>query len=371
MVYFDHHAATPPIATALQSMEQARAEGWANPSSVHAAGQAAKRILERARAQVAASLRAETADVVFTSGGTEACHLGMLGLSEGCRTVVTTRVEHPAVVGVVDLLESQGVRIVRLDVLGGMPPSVEALREVIDDTTLVAVQWVNHETGTVFPIEAYAAACEHAGARLFVDGTQALGKVPVDVATLFVDALAVTSQKVGGPTGAGACWVRRQGPWRPGVAGGGQERGRRPGTPDVATLAGFGAACEAVGTRLQAQPRIADLRDQIETHLQTLGGVRNSVPPRVATVTNLSFRDWKAPELVAAMDLRGVCIAAGAACSSGLQEPSPVLLSMYPDEQWRARSAVRLSFGPETVLSDIDRGSQIFSEVIPRAQPQT
>ncbi len=367
MLYFDHHAATPTTARVVEEMRAARFEGWANPSSVHGAGRAAKRILELARERVAGGLHADLNEVVFTSGGTEACQLGLTGLAADRRRVVTTTVEHPAVVGVVQWLAAQGLEVVELPVLGGQPPAVEALTEVVDETTLLAVQWVNHETGTLFPVEAYAAHCRRVGARCFVDGNQALGKVPVDVAALGADAVAFTSQKIGGPTGAGACWVRGDGPWEPGIEGGGQERGRRPGTPDVVTLAGFGAACDALEDRLLAQERIGRLRDRIEGELQALGGVPNGKAPRVATVTNMSFAGWKGAELVAAMDLEGVCIAAGAACSSGLQEPSPVLLAMYPDEQWRAASAVRLSFGPETDPADIDRGSQVFLDVIPRS----
>lgn len=371
MLYWDHHAATPISARALEAMRATAGEAWANPSSAHAAGRASKRILEQARDQVAGALGAKPADVVFTSGGTEACQLGMFGLAKGCRRVVTTAVEHPAVAGAAEALGKRGLDVIRLAVPLGVAPSVDALAESVDDRTLVALQWVNHETGTLFSIEAYLARCRETGARTFIDASQALGKLPIDVEALGADAVAFTSQKIGGPSGAGALWVRRDGPFEPIVEGGGQERGRRSGTPDVTSLAGFGAACEELPARLRSQARIAQARDEVEAALVDLGGVPNAPDHRVATVTNVSFAGWKGAELVAALDVEGVCVSAGAACSSGLQEPSPVISHMYPDEQWRAGSAVRVSFGHDLDPADIELGLQVFRRVLGREAAKT
>ena len=368
MIYLDHHAATPIPETVRRAMEDAASAAWANPSSTHAAGRASRRLLENARTVIAESIGAKPADVVLTAGGTEACNLGIRGLAAGCSRVVTSAIEHPAVAQTALRLEREGRDLVTLAVPQGQPPSVEALASQVDAETLVAMQWVNHETGTVFPVEAYARVCRGRGARFFVDATQALGKIQIDAGSLGAHAIALAGQKVGGPAGGGACWVAREIELDPVLDGGPQERGRRPGTPDALSVVGFGAACGLVGARLGAQPRIRALRDQIEAELVALGAAVNGVEPRTGTVANLSFRGWEGPLLVAALDLEGVCVSAGAACSSGLQEPSPVLLAMYPDEQWRAGSAVRISLGIETTPEDIDLALRGFRRVLARSQ---
>ncbi len=366
MIYLDHHAAAPTPAAVRRAMEEAAATAWANPSSTHAAGRASRQLLEAARQSVAESIGALPADIVLTGGGTEACNLGIRGLAAGCSRVLTSEVEHPAVAQSVLRLERNGCELVRLAVPAGRPPGPEELARQLRPGTLVAIQWVNHETGTIFPIDRYAEACRKHQARLFVDGTQALGKLPIDVSALGADAVALAAQKIGGPAGAGACWVRRGLDIEPLLDGGSQERGRRPGTPDTASMVGFGAACRLTGTRLSQQPRVTKLRNLIEARLIELGGVLNGGAPRTGTVSNLSFRRWQGPLLAAALDLEGVCLSTGAACSSGLQEPSAVIRAMYPDEQWRAGSAVRISLGIETQQEDIDLACGAFERVLSR-----
>jgi cysteine desulfurase len=369
VIYLDHHAAAPTPEVVRRAMDAAVGSAWANPSSTHAAGREAKRLLEAAREQVAAVLGSPPSDLVLTGGGTEACNLGVRGVAGDRRRVVTTKVEHPAVAKTVMQLESEGREVMRLDVPRGTPPSPSALREHLDSNTAVAVQWINHETGTRFPVEAYATACAETGASLFIDATQALGKVLIDVGEVGADALAVAAHKVGGPPSAGACWLRRGLDVAPVLAGGSQERGRRPGTPDTLSMVGFGAAAGLVDARIAAQPTIARLRDRIEVALVELGAVRNAEGPRAATVTNLSVRGWEGALLAAAMDVEGVCLSTGAACSSGLQAPSEVLLAMYPDEQWRAGSAVRISLGMETTGDEIDAAIAAFRRVLARTSP--
>jgi cysteine desulfurase len=347
-------------------MDAAAESAWANPSSTHAAGREAKRLLEEARERIAAVLGSAPSDLVLTGGGTEACNLGVRGVARGRRRIVTTKVEHPAVARTVAQLQSEGSEVVRLDVPRGTPPEPDALREQVDSTTAVAVQWINHETGTRFPIDAYASVCAEAGAALFVDATQALGKLPIDVGALGADALAIAAHKVGGPPSAGACWLRRGLDVEPVLAGGSQERGRRPGTPDTLSMVGFGAAAGLVNERIAAQPSIGRHRDRIEASLVELGATSNAEGPRAATVTNLSFRGWEGALLAAAMDLEGVCLSTGAACSSGLQAPSAVLLAMYPDEQWRAGSALRISLGMETSGEEINATIAAFRRVLAR-----
>ena len=370
MIYLDHHAAAPTPDPVRQAMHEAAAAAWANPSSTHAAGRAARQLLEMAREDVATSIGAEAADVVLTGGGTEACNLGLRGLARSRSRVLTSQVEHPAVAESVRRLGAEGREVISLRVAGGRPPSGDELAAHLGPNTLVAIQWVNHETGTVFPIHEYAEACRERDALLFVDATQALGKVPVDVGALRADAVAVAAVKIGGPAGAGACWVRRGLTLEPVLAGGSQERGRRPGTPDTLSMVGFGAACRLTVHRLAQQAQIARLRDSLENELLQLGAVPNGVAPRTGTVSNLSFRSWKGPLLAAALDLEGICLSTGAACSSGLEEPSAVIRAMYPDEQWRAGSAVRISLGMETTERDIETASQAFQRVLAREGDQ-
>jgi cysteine desulfurase len=357
MTYLDHHAATPILASAQREMAEARSRAWANPSSVHAAGRASRALLERARERVARAIHAAPADVVLTAGGTEACNLGVLGAAGSApAALVSTRIEHPAVTEAVRALERAGWAATWLEVPHGAAPDPSAFASLLSEATRLAVlQWVNHETGTVLPLAAYAARCRERGVRVFVDATQALGKLPVDVEALGADYVAFAAHKIGGPAGSGALWIRRDVPLESLALGGSQERGRRAGTPDVVAQVGFGAACDALEQRLADQPRIARLRDRLETALLELGARRNADEgERVATVSNLWFPGQRADVLVAALDVEGLAASSGAACSSGKSEPSPILLAMHPDQPERASSSIRFSFGPETNETDVD-----------------
>lgn len=358
MIYLDHHAATPLCAAARAAMTEALQHDVGNPSSAHAAGRQARAALERGREQVAHALGAGAHDIVLTSGGTESCNLGIRGAlaRPAGRHVVTTMVEHPAVAAVITRLERDGARVTQLALPQGKPPSADELDAAItSDTALCAIQWINHETGTLLPIAEYAAVCSARRVPLFVDATQAAGKLVIDVGRVPIDLLAIASHKLGGPAGAGALFVRRGIDLDPVVLGGAQERGRRAGSPDLLAVIGFGAACAAIGVRLDARLPLLALRERAERGLTERGFVINaSAGPRSATAVNASLLGARGPELVAALDLEGVCVSSGAACSSGLAAPSPVLLAMHPDAPQRASSALRLSFGPETTADDVD-----------------
>jgi cysteine desulfurase len=366
-VYLDHHAATPPHPSVRAALRALDAEVWANPSSVHAAGRASRARLERAREQIGA----RAADIVLTAGGTEACNLAVLGTLVGVdrARVVTTAVEHPAVAAPLAALEARGqIALERLPVPEGCAPLPEAFAAAVSGgARLAAFQWVNHETGTIFPVHEYARTCRDAGVLSFIDATQALGKLPLDVGALDADLVALAAHKIGGTAGAGALWVRRGVDLQSLVLGGGQERGRRAGTPDVRALLAFGIACSVLPERLATQSRIAALRDRLEAALVALGGVRNaSRGQRVGTVANLWFPGRRADALVAALDLEGVAVSAGAACSSGKSEPSPVLLAMHPVESARSEASLRFSFGPEVSESDVDFSVDVVREVLAR-----
>jgi len=249
-----------------------------------------------------------------------------------------------------------------------VPPNAAEVRDALrPDTRLVALQWINHETGTVLPVAEYAAVCRSAAVPLFVDATQAMGKTPVDVVALGADLVAAASHKLGGPAGAGALYVRRGLRIDPVLVGGAQERGLRAGTPDVLHAVGFGAACAALSERLTAQPRLARLQGQVDSELSALGAALNAVESaRAATVVSASFPGRRGDALVVALDLEGVCVSSGPACSSGLSEPSPVLLAMYADESWRASAALRMSFGPETTETEVEKALGALKRVLAR-----
>ncbi|MBK8169195.1 MAG: cysteine desulfurase [Sandaracinaceae bacterium] len=370
MIYFDHHAATAPVKEVLTAMREAEAFAWANPSSIHAAGQKARALLDEARRRVAASVGADANEIVFTSGGTEALHLAMNGVARGMppRHVITSEIEHPAIAATLDAWQKNGTRVTRLKVLHGIPPDADALRNAVEPTTdLVVLQWVNHETGTLLPVHDYAAVCHENQIPLVVDGTQALGKVPVDAHALGAAALIIAGHKMGGPAGIGAVVIRKGVDLRPAVLGGAQERGRRAGTPDVVRAVGFGVACLHLPSRLATMPAVAALRSAMEAELVALGAVVNGAEgPRVATVANVSIQEKQGTLVVAAMDLEGVCLSSGAACSSGVAQASPVLRAMYPDQSWRADTALRLSFGPSNTRAEVDTALRKFALVLPR-----
>jgi len=372
VIYLDHHAATPMSARVLEAMARAHDMGWANPQSVHAAGRRARSLVEQARAQVATSIGAKAADIVFTSGGTEACNLALFGyapLHEAHKTsILTTAIEHPAMSVGIARLEAAGAKVKLLDATAGRAPTpAEFASELEQGVTLAVVQWVNHETGTLFPIADYAREAAQRSVPILVDACQAYGRLEIDVGTLGVNALVIAASKIGGPKGAGALWVERCRELSPLLAGGAQEKGRRPGTPDVASLVGFGSAAEGIAERVQSMGQLSALRDRLEAGAIALGGVVNGGDgARAASVTNLSFRGWRGEHLVAALDIEGLCASSGAACSSGLGAPSPVLRALYPAEAWRAESALRMSLGPETTEAEVDEALSVLSRVLSR-----
>lgn len=365
-LYFDHHAATPLDPRVRAVMDEAGARTLGNPASPHGPGRRARALLERARAQIASAVGASPAEVILTSGGTEACNLGVLGLASGGH-VVTTAIEHPAVAEAVRALARQGTRVSVLSVLGGaLPDDATVAAALAERAGLLAMQWVGHETGIVLPVARWCALAADRGAFSLVDATQALGKVAIDFPSSGATALALASHKIGGPAGAGALVLRRGITVEPRMIGGAQERGLRAGTPDVIAAVGFGAACERLGERLAAQAAIAARRDRLEAFLATRGARVNGAAERVATVTDVSLAGWTSQALVAALDLEGLAVASGAACSSGVDRPSAVVAAMFPEDPARAASAIRLSLGPETSDEDVDRALAIFDRVLAR-----
>ena len=373
-VYLDWNASAPLLEASLVAMNEAAREGWANPASVHAHGRAARARVEGARAAVARLAGADPRDVEHTSGGTEANNLAIRSAfagkpAEGA-VLVTSRLEHPSVTRVAEAIEREGAARVRwLGVTEGGQIDLEDLARALGEggVVLVVVQAVNSETGVVQPVDEVVTLAHARGASVHVDAVQAWGKLAT-VAAL-ADTRSLAAHKFRGPKGIGALVTRPGLRLSPVVLGGAQERGIRPGTVDPVASAGLAAAAAHAGGGPVRYAALAPLRDRLERALLGLDAgarVNGEGAPRVPHVTNVAWSSWRGPELVAALDLAGVSVSSGSACSAGTSEPSPVLRAMVGDE--RALSSVRISLGETTGPADVDAAIKAFTEVVVRAR---
>ncbi len=365
-IYLDWNATALPLAAALDAVEHASRCCWGNPSSVHAEGRQARAALEVARDQVLRCLgdRGDR-ELTFTSGGTESNNLAIRSLCAHGGTLVTSRLEHPSVVRVAEDIARHGGRVHWIAALPAGQVDVDEMARVLraaEAPVVVALQAVNHETGVIQPVEAVAALCRDVGAMLHVDAVQAVGKVS---STLWAgaDSVSVAAHKFGGPKGIGAV-VSSCALLQPLLLGGAQEGRLRPGTTPVPLAAGFGVAADWARGSAPLYASLHKLRDRLERALVELGGEVNGTAPRVPHVLNLSFRQLPADELVAALDVEGVAVSGGSACSSGTVEWSPVIEAMLGSD--RARGAVRASLGPSTTEEDIDLAIAVWRRVVAR-----
>jgi cysteine desulfurase len=377
-IYLDWNATTPPHPDVVRAMADAAQETWGNPASLHASGRAAKAVVEEAREAVAALAGVSARDVVLTSGGTEANNLALLRPFDGDRadaagTCVTSRLEHPSIVAVAELLERRGVRVVWLAApASGRIDAADverALASAPAGPKLVALAAVNHETGVLQPVEEAARIARRHGADLHVDAVQAAGRIPSS-AWWGADSVSLAAHKIRGPKGIGALAVRAGIAVKPLLRGGAQERGLRPGTVDPIGAAGFGVAARRALEAPARYQRLAPLRDDLERRLIALGTRHGQAPAvngtaeRAPHVSNLSWPGWAGDELVAALDLEGVCVSAGSACAAGTPEPSRAIAAMLGDE--RARSAVRVSLGEDTREGEVETAIAVFERVLRR-----
>lgn len=371
---FDHNATTRLDPRVRHAMLPFLDQAYGNPSSIHGPGRAARDAVERARAEVAALVGGVSAGVVFTSGGTEADQLGVLGAARAARRagrparIVTSPVEHPAVRGAVAALRAEGFEVVEVAVdAGGRLDPVEVERALGGGAALTAFALANHELGNVYPVAELAAAAHRAGAVVHCDAVQAAGKIPVDVEALGVDLLAISAHKIHGPKGAGALWVRPGVAIEPLFAGGHQERGLRPGTENVAAIVGLGEAARLARSEgLAAMPRVAALRDRLERAIEAMGArVHGDREHRVPNTTNVAFEGVPGELIVAALDLEGVAASTGAACTSGSVDPSPVLLALGLPRA-AAAEGLRLSLGRDHGEADVDRVLALLPRLVER-----
>jgi cysteine desulfurase len=363
-IYFDHNATTPLSPLVIDRMTTALRDQWGNPSSVHYFGQQAKAAIDDARSAVAALIGADPGEVVFTSGGTESDNLAIRGVAEalertGRTHLIASAIEHEAVLNTVKALGRRGWRTTLLPVDQSGIVTVDALREALaDDTAIVSVMHANNEIGTIQPIAELARLAHERGAIFHTDAVQSAGKLPVDVRALGVDLLSISAHKFYGPKGVGAIWIRRGLRLVPLMTGGKHERSRRAGTENVVGIIGMGVAAAEGRTKLASEAlRLGALRDRLEQGiLQAVPGtvVNGDRSMRVPNTTNISFDRLEAESLLIALDLEGVAVSTGSACSSGTLEPSHVLKAMGLPVH-RTQNSIRFSLGAANTEADVDR----------------
>ncbi len=371
MIYLDNNSTTRMADEVFDAMRPFMGEQYGNPSSLHLMGQTARNAVERARAQVAACINANPRNIIFTSGGTEADNLAILGTLEAQpskRRILTTPVEHVAVRQACGKLATRGYVIddVRVDRLGRVDPA-DVERLINDETALAAVMFANNETGVVFPIDRIAAVVASRGVPLHIDTVQAFGKVPINVQSLPCTTLALSAHKIHGPKGVGALYVAPGARLRGQLVGGHQERDLRPGTENVAGIVGFGVAAElAERQREEASEHMTQLRDALEAGI--LAQVKSAVvlgdtSSRLCNTTNMAFPGIDAEAILIGLSQKGVCASSGSACSSGSLEPSHVLQAMGIDAEV-ARGAIRFSLSKFTTASEIEMSITVVTEVV-------
>ena len=365
-VYLDNNATTAVAPDVLEILQRTLRDVYGNASSIHREGQTARRVLEDARESVARLLGATARDIVFTSGGTESNNAAIFGAvpASGRFHIVTTEIEHPSVAEAVRELERRGADVTRVPPLrSGRVPAEAVIEALRDETRLVAVMLANNETGVLQPVDEIGRVTRERGVHLHCDAVQAAGKVPVDVTALGCDTLAISAHKLHAPKGIGALYVRRGLTMTSHLHGGAQERRRRPGTENVALAAAFGAAAALPS----AASAMAALRDQFESEVRaSLDVVINGAEvARLPNTSNVTFAGADGEGIVIALDLSGVAVSTGSACSSGRVEPSPVLLAMGLSAD-DARSTVRFSLSRFTTAEEIERAVALVRAVVPR-----
>jgi cysteine desulfurase len=379
-IYLDHNATTPLDPLVADRTAQAMREVWGNASSVHHFGQQAKAALDEARGSVAALLGAEASEIVFTAGGTESDNIAIRGAAEaqeptGRRHLITSAIEHEAVLHTMKALARRGWRVTVLSVDDSGIVSPDRLRETItDDTALVSVMHANNEIGTIQPIAELAAIAHECGALFHTDAVQSAGKLSLDVRTLGVDLASIAGHKFYGPKGTGALWLKRGVRLLPPMTGGRQERNRRAGTENVPALVGLGVAADQARRKLASEgERLARLRDRLEDGiLRTVtGSQRNgAAAPRVPNTTNLSIERVESESLLIGLDLAGIAVSSGSACSSGTLEPSHVLKAMGLPHG-RTLGSIRFSLGASNTDADVDRVIEVLPALVEKLRSLT
>ena len=375
-VYLDNNATTRVLPEVAEAMLPFLTEHYGNPSSIHRFGSAVGERLTMAREQVANLIGAtDPIEIIFTSCGTEGDNAAIRGMLEARPTkrhIVTTQVEHPAVLGLCQHLEKKGYRVTWLSVDENGGLDVEELRSALtDDTALVSVMWANNETGVIFPIEQIGAIVKAKGVPLHVDAVQAAGKIHLKVKDLPVDLMTISGHKFHAPKGIGALYVKRGLTFPPFMIGGHQERNRRGGTENVPGIIGIGKAAEVASSRIDSDAtRIRGLRDQLESLLlRSCPGsrVNGDVQKRLPNTCNISFRYLEGESILVLLDQQGICASTGSACTAGSSEPSHVLRAMKVPPDW-LQGAVRFSLGRFNTEKEIDYVNEKMPAIVQRLE---
>ena len=370
-VYLDNNATTPVLPEVFEAMKPFYLEQFGNASSIHHFGQHARAAVEKARTSVAALLNARPAEIVFTSGGTEGDNTGIFGLVQRGDHVITSTIEHSAVLNTCKRLEQIGCEVTFVPVNDQSLVDPEDVRKALrSNTRLISVMMANNETGVVQPVEEIGRIAQEADVFFHTDAVQAAGKIPIDVQKIGCDVLTISGHKIHAPQGTGAIYVKKGTLIQPLIYGGSHERQRRAGTENLPGIVGLGKAAELARTWLQSggPAEMAGMRDRLQRAVLAeveAAGVNGMNAPRVPNTTNLWFDFIEGEALVIALDLKGLAVSSGAACSSGAIEPSHVLLAMgLPHE--RARASVRISLGKQTTVEDTDFSMQVIPETVAR-----
>ncbi len=364
-IYLDHNATTPLRGEALAAMEPIWAGAFGNPSSAHAVGRQARRLLEESRERLANLLGALPSEILFTSGATEANNLALFGLPTSPGIVLGSYLEHPCVIEPLNQLAKRGFDVRWLPVNAKGFLELEWIPQHFgSELRLIAAMLANHETGAIQPIRAIAE--QFPNIPFHCDAAQAVGKIPVNFRELHVASLSLSAHKFGGPKGIGALILKSGATLKPQQFGGHQQRGQRPGTEPLPLIAGMAAALEASLNELTAHAeRVSKLRDRFLFKLAELNPISNTFEPALPNTLNLSFPGCRAEVLLMALDLEGVQCSTGSACSSGSLLPSPVLEAMNVPKAL-LESALRFSFAPTQSESEIDAAAEVVTRCVRR-----
>ena len=370
-VYLDNNATTPVLPEVLEAMRPYFSEQFGNASSIHQDGQQARSAVERARESVAALLGARSSEVVFTSGGTEGDNTSLFGMVKAGDHIITTVIEHEAVLNSCKRLEQLGCEVTYLRVNGECLVDPDDVRRALrPNTKLISVMMANNETGVLQPLEEIGKIAAEADVYFHTDAVQAAGKVQVDVKAIRCDLLAISGHKFHAPKGVGALYVRKGTLVQPLFYGGKHERSRRAGTENVPAIVGLGKAAEIAreGLTNGTMERIHAMRDRIESTVTSTieaTGVNGGGAPRVPNTANVHLDYVEGEAMVIALDLKGIAVSTGAACSSGATEPSHVLMAMGVSPE-HARGSMRFSLGKMNTSEDVDYFLSVLPEVLAR-----
>ncbi|PIU41433.1 MAG: cysteine desulfurase NifS [Candidatus Omnitrophica bacterium CG07_land_8_20_14_0_80_42_15] len=374
-VYLDHNATTPVSPIVLEAMLPYLKDIYGNPSSIHEFGRIARKAVEEARAEVASLINAKDAqEIVFTGSGTEADNFAIKGIAHALKNkgnhIITSCIEHHAVLNVCKFLEKEGTRVTYLPVdNNGIVDINELKKSITDKTILISIMLANNEVGTIEPIEEIASIAKEKGIILHTDAVQAAGKLPIDVQKIGVDLLSMSAHKIYGPKGIGALYIKKGIKITPLISGGHHERNRRAGTENVAGIAGFGKAAYLAEKELSREsPYLVGLRDYLHEGIKKkIQEIRLNGDPkkRLPNTLNISFKYLEGESIILNLDLEGVAVSTGSACTSGSLEPSHVLVAMGLDAV-DAQGSVRFSLGHDNKKEDIDYVLEVLPPIIDR-----